>query len=149
MSLFGLFLRVLVPVEVQEFGFLLENKNAVEHITQEADRDGRDGTSQIVVDPPFLQKPDTDAVANPAHHIDHDELKQQPLAFVVENQLAVSRKIEQDANDIAKQRGEDVWVGDVGKVDQPKEPGIDAPAERCVQDGNQHKTDELRVNIPV
>jgi hypothetical protein len=33
----------------------------------------------------------------------------------------------------------------VEEVDEPEERGIDAPHERGVQDGDQHKTDELRV----
>ena len=148
MLLFGL-LGLLFPVEVQELGFLLEHKNAVEHITQEADRDGGDGTGEVVVDVPLLQQPDTEAVAEPAHHIHHDESEEQPLFVVLENDLAIGREVEQDADDIAEQRGEDVGVGNVEQVDDPQEPGIHAPAERRVQNGDQHETDELRLEIAV
>ena len=148
MSLFGL-LRLLLPVEIQELGFLLEDKDAVEHIPQEADRDGRDGAGEVVVDVPFLQQPDTEAVADPADHIHHDELEQQSLFIVLENDLAVGREVEQDADDVAEQRSEDIGVGDVEKVDNPQEPCIHAPAERRVQHGDQHETDKLRFKIAV
>lgn len=148
MLLFGL-LGLLFPVEVQELGFLLEHKNAVEHITQEADRDGGDGAGEVVVDVPLLQQPDTEAVAEPAHHIHHDESEEQSLFVVLENDLAIGREVEQDADDIAEQRGEDVRVGDVEQVDDPQETGVHAPAERRVQDGDQHETDELRLKIAV
>ena len=148
MLLFGL-LGLLFPVEVQELGFLLEHKNAVEHITQEADRDGSDSAGEVVVDVPLLQQPDTEAVAEPAHHIHHDESEQQPLLVVLENDFAIGGEIEQDADDVTDQRGENVGVGDVNLVDQPQEPRIHAPAERRVQDGDQHETDELRLKIAV
>ena len=148
MLLFGL-LGLLFPVEVQELGFLLEHKNAVEHITQEADRDGGDGAGEVVVDVPLLQQPDTEAVAEPAHHIHHDESEEQPLFVVLENDLAIGREVEQDADDVAEEGGEHVGVGDMEKVDEPEERGINAPAEGRIQYGYQHKTDELRVNIPV
>ena len=140
----GIF-QILFLFEIQEFGLLLENEYAVEHVAQETDRDRGDGTGQVVVDVQPLQQPDAEAVADPTHYIHHDELEQQAFLLVAEHQLAVSREVKQDADDVADERGEDVGVGNVEEVDEPEERGIDAPPERGVQDGDQHKTDELRV----
>ena len=143
------FLRFVFPIEVQELGFLFEDKDAVKHVAQETDRNSGDGAGKVVVDAPFLQKPYQEAVAKPAHHIDHDELEQQLFPPVVEHQPAIGCEVEQDTDDVTEQRGENIRVGDVGKVDEPKERGINTPAERRIQYGYQHKTDKLRVNIPV
>jgi len=97
---FGI-LCFLVPVEVQEFGLLLEDKNAVEHIAQKADRDGGDGTGEVIVDVTFLQQPNTETVTEPAHYVDHNELEQPAFVFIVENQFAVGCEIEQDADNVA------------------------------------------------
>ena len=92
---------VLLSIEIQEFGLFLEYEDAVEDIAEEPDRDGRDGTCEIVVDMAFFEEPNSKTIAYPTDDIHQDKLENQFLVLLFINQGTIGGEIEGNTDDVA------------------------------------------------
>lgn len=146
MRLFGIFI-VFFSIEIQKLSFLFENKNAVEYIPQETHRDGGDSTCKIVVDMALFQKADSQTIAYPTDHIYQYKFENQLLVFLFIDQRTICGEIECNADDIAEERGQNVRVRNVKKIDDPQQQCIYTPPECRIQDGYQYEPDELGFKI--
>lgn len=141
----------LFPRKIEEFGFLLVHKNAVEDVVHESDRDGHHGQVEVVVAAAkILQQadsPDIEQIREKGHS---QESEQQFVVLVLEDQHAVRLEIEQNADDGCQEIGNHVGMVEFEQMlEDEQEDVIDEQPECRVQHGNQHEPDELRFKIAV
>ena len=133
-----LLFRPFVSIYIEEPRFPLINENAVQHIIQQADRDGHDGEVQVVVAATeMFQQGDATDVEEVSESGHCQEPENQLVVFVLENEDPVSLEIEQNADDGSDKVGNNVGVIELEQMLEDKEKDIvDEQAEGRVQHGH-------------
>jgi len=134
---------------IQELDSPFIHECAIQYIIQQSHGHRHHGKIEVVVAAAEIfqqaNAPDINKVSEKSHG---QKAEQQLVILVLKHQDPVCLEIEQDADDSGQEVRHDVRMRDFQKVFKDEEKDIvDEQSEQCVQDGHQHKPDELRLKI--